>query len=546
MGRRVALVLAALAALSAVPAAHAAGANDSKRTTFLLSRAADGGFPDGPSRNAAVSHDQRIARYMAYESDATNIVGGDSNGLTDVFLVRRDPPYSVHGTPWRINRTELASRGIGGAPANGRSYRPALDGDSHHKPHCVAFVSEASNLVRGDTNGVADAFVKDIRTGRLRRVSVSSGGKQANGPTTEVAIDGACERVAFVSAATNLGVTRTGRREWRSARTTRPPAGVRQVYVRVLGGERHDRGFRGLTFLASASHYGRAANGHSYDVTFARNGKAVAFASEATNLSPRDRSAVPDVYRRGFTRRFEHLGHGRGLQRLIFRTLLVSQNRAGRPGNGASGHPAIDDVGRHVAYETLATNLLPRDGNGVSDIARADTAAPRRPVQRWISRSSYSGVGNGASHHPVISGAGEFVLFESDASNLRPSGAVRPDGNGVRDVFLWNQRSGNVSLESRDSLNGYLAGAPSHDPATSSRGNYVPFESGRPLPEEPGPEPPPPPPPPPPPCNDILCQLFPPPGARAARAGTRTPTEPDSGTRAAAVPQIWVRYLGPR
>lgn len=73
---------AALTVLCAVPAAHAAGANDSKRTTFLLSRAADGGFPDGPSRNAVVSHDQRIARYMAYESDASNIVAGDSNRCT--------------------------------------------------------------------------------------------------------------------------------------------------------------------------------------------------------------------------------------------------------------------------------------------------------------------------------------------------------------------------------------------------------------------------------------------------------------------------------
>src|SRR4051812_30486875 len=49
----------------------------SQRTTFLLSTA-QGAFPNGPSRNAAVSHDQRIARYIAYESDASNIVDGDA------------------------------------------------------------------------------------------------------------------------------------------------------------------------------------------------------------------------------------------------------------------------------------------------------------------------------------------------------------------------------------------------------------------------------------------------------------------------------------
>src|SRR3954454_16129169 len=150
----------------------------SQRTTFLLS-SAKGAFPNGPSRNAAVSHDQRIAHYMAYESDASNIVDGDTNGQTDVFLVIRAEPFGHNGTPWKPAGTELISKGQGGAPANGPSYRPALDGDSHHTPHCVAFVSEASNLVPGDTNGKADAFVYDIRTQRITRVSVASNGAQA-------------------------------------------------------------------------------------------------------------------------------------------------------------------------------------------------------------------------------------------------------------------------------------------------------------------------------------------------------------------------------
>src|SRR3954451_19204170 len=76
------------------------GSAPSSRTTFLLSTA-PGGFPNGPSRNAAVSHDQRIARFMAYESDASNIVDGDSNGATDVFLVFRAAPFGHNGTPWK-------------------------------------------------------------------------------------------------------------------------------------------------------------------------------------------------------------------------------------------------------------------------------------------------------------------------------------------------------------------------------------------------------------------------------------------------------------
>ena len=469
MGAHFLLLFSILAVLAIVEPAHARPESD--RTTFLLSRAADGAFPNGPSRNGAVSHDQRIGRYMAYESDASNVVADDANGLTDVFLVKRAEPWGANGTPWNIGATELVSRGLGGQPANGRSYRPALDGDSHHKPHCLAFISEASNLVPGDTNGRADAFIKDLRSGRIRRVSVDSRGRQANGATTEVAIDGACERVAFVSDATNLALRRSPKLAWRTAVTSQAPAGRRQVYVRVLGGQGHDRGFTGLTFLASASRGGRAGNGDSFDVSFARAGKALAFTSRATNLAPRDRNASPDIYRRSFTRKFQHLGHGRGLQTFVFRTDLVSAG-----GNGASRHPSITDDGRFVAYETLATDLLSGDGNGVSDIVRTDLLRRRH---EWVSRA-FTGIGNGPSNRPEISGAGEFVLFDSEASNFKPSDSVRDDSNGVRDVFLWNAPTRNVSLESRDSENGYL-GSPSQAPVTSSRGNYVPFESANPL-----------------------------------------------------------------
>src|SRR3954452_1781378 len=183
------------------------GGAPSQRTTFLLSTA-KGAFPNGPSRNAAVSHDQRIARYIAYESDASNIVDGDGNNATDVFLVIRAQPFGHNGTPWKASGTQLISKGQGGAPANGASYRPALDGDSHPTPHCVAFVSAASNLVDGDTNGKPDGFVYDTRSRRITRVTVDSAGAQANGSTYDISISGDCARVAFTSDATNLALTK--------------------------------------------------------------------------------------------------------------------------------------------------------------------------------------------------------------------------------------------------------------------------------------------------------------------------------------------------
>src|SRR3954451_21343126 len=183
----------------------------------LLSKSRGGGFPTGPSHNGVFSQDRQLASLAAFDSDASNIVRGDSNGATDVFLVHRKRPYSDRGEPWRRGKVALVSRGRDGGPANGRSYAPDLDGEQSHRPRCIAFISEASNLVPGDTNGVADAFVKYIRTGRIRSVSVNSSARQARRATTEVKIDGHCQRVAFVAEATNLALTGTSRLSWKSA-----------------------------------------------------------------------------------------------------------------------------------------------------------------------------------------------------------------------------------------------------------------------------------------------------------------------------------------
>src|SRR3712207_894043 len=134
----------------------------SDRETHLLSRAADGGFPNGGSRNPAISQDRQYARLAAFESDASDIVAGDRNGATDVFAVHRRKPYSLNGEPWRPARTVLVSRSSGGSQGNAPSVLPDVSGDREHAPRCVAFLSDATNLVKGDTNKRRDAFVHDL------------------------------------------------------------------------------------------------------------------------------------------------------------------------------------------------------------------------------------------------------------------------------------------------------------------------------------------------------------------------------------------------
>jgi hypothetical protein len=447
----------------------------SVRTTTLLSTA-NGRLPNGPSRNASVSHDQRLARYIAYESDATDLAPGDTNGFTDIFLVRRAQPYGgENGTPWRAANTILISRGLGGTPANGRSYQPSVDGDSHHAPTCVAFISDASNLVPGDTNGKPDGFVFYINENTIKRVTVNSDGGQANGSTYDLSISGHCKRVAFTSDATNLALTGTDNRSWATGVTKATMERRRQIYIHFIGGTHENRVFTGLTFLASADSAGDPGNADSGEPSFARSGKAVVFSSTATNLVAGDRTPASDVYERTLFRKLKRLATGDGVQTLQGSLLLVSAVPTGAAGNGPSRHPSVSDDTRYVAFETDASDLLMRDTNGVTDVARADMDT-NPPTIEWVSATPLGGIANGPSHDPVISDAGLFVLFDSDATNLRPSTHVRPDPNGVKDVFLWNAPTRNVSLESRDARNGYLS-EPSEDPATSSRGNYVAFES---------------------------------------------------------------------
>src|SRR5215212_8003011 len=122
--RRLAAV-AGPVALSTIAAVAGAGpstagvtsAADRVQDTKLISRSLSGGVPNGASTNGVISNDRRRARVIAYESNATDIVRGDTNRLTDVFAVKRKGPVNNRGTRWRPGKTILISRGRGGKPA---------------------------------------------------------------------------------------------------------------------------------------------------------------------------------------------------------------------------------------------------------------------------------------------------------------------------------------------------------------------------------------------------------------------------------------------
>src|SRR5262245_34931582 len=228
-------------------------------TTTRVSVDSTGAQSDGHSLGASISAD---GRYVAFGSNATNLVALDTNGRGDAFV--RD---LVSGT------TERVSVDSAGAQANGESFEPSISADGRF----VAFVSVASNLVPGDTNGWADIFVRDRESGTTERVSLDSRGAQGNDGSGGPSISADGRFVAFGSFASNFA-RRDKTQDW-------------DAFVR-------DR-LTGVTLRASVDPSGRERVDHGYDRLIwphiSSSGRFVVFVSSAA-LVPFDTNYAPDAF----------------------------------------------------------------------------------------------------------------------------------------------------------------------------------------------------------------------------------------------------------
>jgi len=199
-------------------------------------------------------------RFVAFESDATNLVPGDTNRAADIFVHDR-----------QTGKTELVSTATSGQQGNDRSSAPAISGDGRY----VTFWSWASNLIPGDTNGVSDVFVHDRQTGVTQRVSVDSSGRQANRFSNQPSISADGRYVAFWSRATNLVAGDSN--------------GAADIFVRDLQA--------GTTTRANVTSSGaQARGGASQQPSISPDGHVVAFTSFAHNLASNDLNNSQDVY----------------------------------------------------------------------------------------------------------------------------------------------------------------------------------------------------------------------------------------------------------
>lgn len=361
-------------------------------------------------------------RYLAFFSTASNLVTGDTNATSDVFL---------HDTQ-TASTTRVSVNSAGTQTDTLRSsVDPALSADGRF----VAFLSQATNLVADDTNGVRDIFVRDTLANTTTRVSVTNAGGEADSDSYEPAISADGRYVAFSSNATNL--------------VTGDTNGVRDVFVR-------DKQFGGTVRVSLAS-AGDEGNNGSYAPAISADGRYVAFSSDATNLVAGDANGARDV--------FLH-------DTQTGATIRVSVNSAGGeagffvPGFIGGDFPALSADGRYVAFMSEANNLVAGDTNLQDDIFLHDT---QTGVTTRVSVDSAGRQARSFSETPALSADGRYVAFVSFADNL-----VSGDTNFAYDVFVHDTQAGTTTRLSTDPL-GAEANAISASPALSGDGRYVAF-----------------------------------------------------------------------
>ncbi|WP_455203702.1 PKD domain-containing protein [Kaarinaea lacus] len=341
--------------------------------TSRVSVSDSGGQANNSSNNPSVNND---GRFIAFESLASNLVSGDTNNAADIFVHDR-----VNGT------TEIVSIGINGEQSNQSSFDPSISADGRF----VAYFSDADNLVADDNNNSIDVFVYDRELAVTERVSVDNNNNEGNGVSRSPQISADGRFVTFYSIASNFVANDVNARY--------------DVFVF----DRVDRTIESV----SVNDAGLQGNNHSLVSSISSDGRYVAFESLASNLVSNDTNGRADVFLR---------------DRQLQTTLRLSLISDGSNPMGSSRRPRINAQGTHVVFSSARDLLLGVDTNLREDIYAYNIADSALEL---ISVHSNGGLGNLASSYAVINADARYVAFQSAANNL-----VEDDFNGLVDVFV--------------------------------------------------------------------------------------------------------------
>ena len=422
------LLLAGSIALATVTASSAAPSRErAAATTTRVSVSSSGTQGDLPSYAIAISAN---GRYVAFTSEARTLVAGDTNDRLDAFVRDRQT-----GRTMRVSVDSSGREAKAGEDLHGGSSAEAISADGRY----VVFRSDAANLVPRDTNGCLDVFVRDLKTGRTERVSVSSTGLEGNSGSLFGSISANGRYVVLTSDASNL--------------VPRDTNGASDIFIR-------DRR-TGRTSRVSIAGRGRQGNNWSGGAAISAYGRFVAFTSAASNLVARDTNSLPDVFVR---------------DRKLGRTTRVSVTSSGKQGRGrrysnGANAPSISADGRYVAFHSDMANLVRGDRNRVFDIFVHDRVTGR--TQR-VSVSSRGAEANAESlGPPSLSPNGRYVAFTSLATNLVPH-----DRNEITDLFVRDLRTSRTILASLGSAGRQGNDSSSNAAAAFSADNrYLAFSS---------------------------------------------------------------------
>lgn len=331
-------------------------------TTTRVSEPVGGGDALGVSGYPSISED---GRWIAFSSDAANLVPGDTNAANDVFVVNRQTG--------QISRVSL---GWDLSEADGNSRTPSISGDGRY----VAFTSDATNLVTGPIVWSPAIYVRDLDTGTNEIVSFSWDGVAEDGGSWYPHISADGRHVAFISYSTNL-VADDGN-------------SLNDVFMRDLD--------LGITTRVSVGSGGIEGDGRSGGFGISADGRFAGIFSAATNLVPGDTNGVQD----GFVRDLD-LG-------IIER---VTVDSSGNQVSGGGGWATLDGTGRFATFHSEAADLVENDLNGVTDIFARDR---NTGITSLLTISTTGAQGNGDSTDPVVSADGRIVAFNSLSTNFVP------------------------------------------------------------------------------------------------------------------------------
>ncbi len=355
-------------------------------TITLVSRAtgAAGAVSHATSSDAAISAD---GRYVAFESDATNLDPDSDDAENDVFV--RD---------LQAKTTTLVTRatGVSGPAATGGSAgQPSISADGRY----VAFDSDATNLDPDSDDTIGDVFVRDLQAHTTTLVSRANTatGEVGNDYSYDASISADGRRVAFASDSTNLDPDSDD--------------GVADILVRDL-----DANTTTLATRASTA-TGEAADGSSRFPSISGDGRRVAFESDADNLDPDSDDAFTDV----FVRDLE-----------ASETTLISRasGAAGAVGDQTSNRPSVSADGDQIAFDSFADDLDPDSTDSIVDVFVRDLQANTTTLASRATGPA-GAVGDSESSAASISADGRRVTFYSFAQDLDPA-----SDDGVYDVFL--------------------------------------------------------------------------------------------------------------